>query len=69
MNFSASALLADVLFGAIGAGAFLYAKKQGLWKMLVIALLLMGYPYFVEATWLLYGIGVALTGALFIFRD
>lgn len=69
MNLGASALMAEVLFGAIGAGAFLYAKKQGLWKTAVISVLLMGYSYFVEATWLLYGIGVALTAALFVFRD
>jgi hypothetical protein len=69
MNLSGGALFAEVLFGAIGAGAFLYAKKQGLWKTAVISVLLMGYPYFVSATWLLYGVGAALTGALFVFRD
>jgi hypothetical protein len=30
---------------------------------------LMVFPYFIDATWLLYTIGAALTVALFVFRD
>ncbi len=69
MDLSPGALFAEVVFGAIGAGAFLYAKKQGRWKTAIVAVLLMGYPYFVSGAWLLYGVGVALTAALFVFRD
>ena len=69
MNFSGAELLADLVFGVIGMAAFAYAKKQGQWKTALIAVLLMGYPYFVSGTLLLYGVGVVLTWALFIFRD
>ncbi len=69
MNFSAAELLAELIFGAIGMAAFVYAKKQGQWKTAVISVLIMGYPYFVSGTLLLYGVGVVLTLALFVFHD
>jgi hypothetical protein len=66
---SASNLFAGILFGAIGLAAFLYGKKALSWKPMVIGVVLMVYPYFIDTTWLLYLIGVALSASLFIFRD
>jgi len=34
-----------------------------------IGVALMVFPYFIDPTWLLYTIGLALTAALFVFRD
>ena len=34
-----------------------------------IGLALIAFPYFVSQTWLLYAIGLALCGALYIWRD
>jgi drug/metabolite transporter (DMT)-like permease len=48
--------------------AFRHGKKYGAWQPLVIGIALMVYPYFVDQTWLLYGIGCALCGALYVLR-
>jgi hypothetical protein len=63
------ALLGMILFGGIGMGAFVYGKKQGLPKPMIIGIALMAYPYFVESGWLIFLIGALLTAALFVFRD
>ena len=69
MNFSGAELLADLIFGLIGMAALAYARKQGQWKTALIAVSLMFYPYFVSGTLLLFGVGLVLTGALFVFYD
>ena len=61
-------LAAGIIFGTIGFAAFVYAKKAGAWICLVIAIILMVYPYFVSNTLLLWVIGAALTAALYLFR-
>jgi len=62
-------LIAGILFGSIGFGAFIYGKKQSSFKTTMIAIGLMAYPYFVSNAVILYIIGIVLTAALFIFRD
>jgi hypothetical protein len=62
-------LFGALIFGVIGLAAFLYGKKQAKMGPLVIGLLLMIYPYFIEETWILYATGAALTAAIFFFRE
>ena len=62
-------LLGGLIFSSIGFGAFLYGKRQSSWKPMVIGVALMAYPYFVPSTAVMYVCGVALTVALFVFRD
>lgn len=62
-------LFAWIVLGAIGMAAFVYGKNTQKAKPMIIGIALMVYPYFVSSTLLLYGIGIALTAALFIFRD
>ena len=62
-------LIADLLFGMIGLAAFGYGRKQGRWKTMLIGVAIMAYPYFVSGTLLLYGVGIVLTVALFVFTD
>jgi hypothetical protein len=62
-------LFGSLAFGMIGMGAFAYGKKIGGWRAMSIGVALMVYPYFIDPTWLLVAIGVALTAALFVFRD
>lgn len=69
MNFTPGALFASLLFGAIGVGAFIYGKKTGSLRPLVLGIGLMVYPYFISQIAFLYGIGIALTAALFLFRE
>ena len=62
-------LFASLLFGIIGLAAFTYGKKSTKWKLMVIGVALMVFPYAVTEIWLLYIIGVALCVALYVFRD
>jgi len=62
-------LFAALLFGSVGLAAFVYGKKNASWRPMVIGVVLMVYPYFVEQAWLLYGLGVALCAALFLWRE
>jgi hypothetical protein len=70
MSFpSPGALFASLLFGAIGMGALVYAKKMSAFKPAILGVALMAYPYLVSDNLLLWGIGIALTIALFVFND
>ena len=66
---SAANLIGGFLFGSIGFVAFVYGKRMQLWKMMLVGLALMIFPYFVENMPILYGIGSAGTIALFFLRD
>ncbi len=50
-------------------GAFIYGKKSGSLKPVIIGIALMAYPYFVESSGLIFLIGALLTASLFLFRD
>ena len=67
MNISTANILASVLFGSIGFAAFIYGKKQSNFKALIIGMVLMVYPYFVQNPIALFAIGAVLTVLLFIF--
>jgi hypothetical protein len=62
-------LFASLAFGVVGMGVFAYGKKAARLRAMLIGVALMVYPYFIDATWLLYTIGIALIAALFVFRD
>ena len=68
MNLSVSSLFSGIIFGAIGFSAFIYGKKEGEWKPMVIGAVLMIFPYFVADTVTQYILGAILTAALFMFR-
>lgn len=63
-----STLLWSVLFGAIGAGYFVYGKKQRAWVPLCCGLALMVFPYFIANVWLLVGVGALLCGLPYFYR-
>ena len=68
-GFSVANLMAWIIFGGVGFIAFVYGKKVGNFKALLIGIVLMGYPYFVTNTLALYGVGAALCAALYFWRD
>jgi hypothetical protein len=69
MSFpSPGALFASLLFGAIGMGALVYARKISAFRPAIIGVALMAYPYFVSDNLLLWGVGIALTVSLFLFK-
>lgn len=63
-------IMGNIIFSAIGFVAFVYGKRMQAYRTLAIGLVMMLYPYFLAgSTALMYGIGAALTVALFVFRD
>lgn len=62
-------LLLSLLFGSIGMGFVVYARKAGELMPAVIGLALMVFPYFVARAWLLILIGCALTALPFLLHD
>ncbi|MFL6528135.1 MAG: hypothetical protein ACJ8I9_08555 [Chthoniobacterales bacterium] len=66
--FSTAELLAGLIFGSIGFVAFLYGKRQAVWRPMFTGLALMVYPYFVADALAVWGIGAALTASLLLFR-
>ncbi len=65
----AANLIGGLIFSGIGFIAFVFGKKQGRPKTLILGLLLMAYPYFLTDTVVLYVVGIALTLCLFAFKD
>ena len=65
MNLDMSHMLAGIVFGSIGFGAFIYGKKQASFKPMFLGIALMGYSYFVSNVWVLWITGVILTVLLF----
>ena len=61
---SVAGLLWGVLFSAIGFGYFLYGKKQRSISPLLFGVALMGFPYFVSNTWVLFLVVRALNRLL-----
>jgi hypothetical protein len=61
MTFALPALLISLLFGSIGLGIFLYARRQVRMLLLAVGLALMIYPYFVSSWRLSLAIGTLLT--------
>ena len=64
-----ASLFASILFGIIGFAAFVYGKKQVLWRPMAIGVALMAYPYVVSQLWLLWLIGAGLCAALVLWRE
>jgi len=58
-----------ILFGAIGMGAFVFGKRRGLAKPMIIGVALMAYPYFISDGTLVFVIGAALCYLLYLFRE
>jgi hypothetical protein len=64
MDFSAGSLFASLIIGAIGAGLFLYGKRQQRMPQLIAGIVLSVYPYFVASVGWMVGIGAAVVAVL-----
>ena len=69
MDLSFANLAGNILFSSIGFVAFVYGKKMGYVRCMVIGVVLMVYPYALPDTRAMYAVGALLTASLFIFRD
>ena len=63
-----SSLLWGLLFGSLGAGYFVYGKKQGAIVPLISGVALCVFPYFVTNSWLMVLIGVVLAAIPYFVR-
>ena len=68
-DFSIANIFAYIIFGGIGFVAFIYGKKNKILRPMIIGCALMGYPYFFSGTLVMYIIGIALTAALYFWRE
>ena len=50
-------------------GAFVFGKRRGLAKPMIIGVLLMVYPYFISDGTMVFLIGAALCYLLYLFRE
>lgn len=62
-------IFGGIIFGIIGWYAFWHGKKEKSWRPMGIGIVLMIYPYFVSNTLLAFAIGIALTAALYFWRE
>ncbi len=65
---STASLVWGMLFGAIGAGFFIYGRRQQMFVPLICGIALMVYPWFVTNAALLVLIGVALMAIPYFAR-
>ncbi|HZE98790.1 MAG TPA: hypothetical protein VE981_17395 [Planctomycetota bacterium] len=56
----------SLLVGAIGAGLFIYGKKQGRLPQMLAGITLSIYPYFVPNAWVMLGIAVVIVAGVWI---
>jgi len=61
--------IANFLFGIIGMCTFGYGWKEKKIRPIIIGIALMIYPYFVFNAILAFAIGIALTAALYFWRE
>ena len=62
-------IVGAILFGVLGLFAYYYGKRRQRRTTRWLGLALMLYPYVVPNTWALWAIGVALSGAAWLYRD
>jgi hypothetical protein len=66
MDLSAAGLFLSLAIGAVGAGLFIYGKKQARWPQMLGGVLLSLYPYFVPNLWVMAGIAVGIMLAVWV---
>ena len=67
-SISTAGLFWGLIFGSLGAGYFIYGKKQGAIVPLVCGIVLCIFPYFVANTLLLVLIGVVVAAIPYFVR-
>jgi hypothetical protein len=62
-------IIGGIIFGIVGWYAFWHGKKEKSWRVMVIGIVLMVYPYFVSNALLAWGLGLGLCAALYFWRE
>ena len=68
-GFDVWSLLASFIFGVVGFYGFINGKKNGSWRRMIVGILLMGYPYFVQGALWTCLVGLFLSGLLYLWRE
>jgi hypothetical protein len=68
-SFSMANLFAGFFFGVFGWYILKMGRKDGNGVHMLTGIALMIFPYFVSSTWLTWGIGAALMGIAYRFRQ
>ena len=66
---SPSYIAGAILFGMVGYVAFRRGRKAARSELTWVGVALMAYPYAVSQTWLLWALGAALCGWLYVKWD
>ena len=66
MDLSASSLLASLFASSIGFSLYLYGKKQARSPQLIVGIVLMVFPYFIDGALAIAAIAGALVGAMWL---
>lgn len=69
MDFNPHTILAGLIFGTIGWGAFRYGKRLELWQPRAIGAVMMAYPYLVTHRILVWVVGAGLLVLLWFYHD
>jgi hypothetical protein len=66
VSFDPATLFLSLVTSGIGFVLFVYGKKQDRWPHLVVGLIYMVYPYFIEGALANVGIAIVLGAALWM---
>ena len=66
MDLSSGGLFLSLAIGTVGAGLFIYGKKQHRLPQMIGGLLLSFYPYFISNLWLMAGIAIAIVAGVWV---
>ena len=62
-------IFGGIIFSIIGWYAFIHGKREKSMRPMLIGISLMVYPYFVSNAILFFAIGIALTAALYFWKE
>lgn len=66
MNLDGNSLLAGFAVSLVGAGFFMYGRKQGRPPQIAFGVITAVYPYFISNPWLILGVFAALLGLMVV---
>ena len=67
-DFSASSLIASLIFSVVGIFVFRYGKKEQNIPLVITGIGLMAYSYFTHGPVQDWGVGAALCGVAYYYR-
>ena len=66
MNFNSNVLFASLFWGSVGAGYFIFGKKQRSWAPMVGGIVMIGVSYVVGSVSLMSLASIAIMAAVYV---